>query len=361
MSPRTKTETTKRLATGIYQTWCGYRVFYRNHGRLLSRRFGPEKSLADLKAWRAAQIARKTKAHRERGTLVDDAARYLTTVAAMPSIKERQRDLDAWVAVLGHRARASIRPEEIRAQLHAWKMRGGPRGRPLAASTINHRRTALSHLYTVLDGKSSDNPVRDIPTFREPRASKRFASPEVLERVFAKMGDGVVRARLLVLSWTGLRPSELLRLRPEDVDLERRIVWVQKPSKDGEPGPRALSEPACDAWLDFIAKNAWGQPGNPGAPHPWWPANARRTLHKACDAAGVPRMRVYDLRHSVGRGLRVSGADLADIQDQLGHADIRTTRIYADTVVEKLRVAADQYADSRLEARRTLKRETTSD
>src|SRR6185295_12121548 len=38
----------------------------------------------------------------------------------------------------------------------------------LSPSAVNKRRTALQHLFTVLDGKSAPNPVKNVPKFREP-------------------------------------------------------------------------------------------------------------------------------------------------------------------------------------------------
>jgi hypothetical protein len=62
---------------------------------------------------------------------------------------------------------------------------------------------------------------------------------------------------------------------------------------------------------------------------------------------GWPKgIRPYNLRHATALTIRKRGGELADVQDALGHADMATTRIYADKVDERL-----QDVSARLEGR----------
>jgi len=61
----------------------------------------------------------------------------------------------------------------------------------------------------------------------------------------------------------------------------------------------------------------------------------------ACKAANVAPFNPYKLRHSYATLLRRAGADIADIQELLGHKSPKTTQRYAMVVPEKL-VAATQ-------------------
>ena len=65
---------------------------------------------------------------------------------------------------------------------------------------------------------------------------------------------------------------------------------------------------------------------------------ARRTAGRP---AGVDTIGIHALRHAYATELRRSGADLADVQELLGHRDIRTTRRYAPVVTGKLREAVE--------------------
>jgi hypothetical protein len=60
-------------------------------------------------------------------------------------------------------------------------------------------------------------------------------------------------------------------------------------------------------------------------------------LKGICKRAGIKAYTVHALRHSFGTYLRMSGVSLPDIADLMGHADIRTTQIYAKVMQEHLR------------------------
>jgi integrase len=126
--------------------------------------------------------------------------------------------------------------------------------------------------------------------------------------------DATARARFMVIASCGVRPSEVMRAQPDDVDLERR-VWRVRDGKGGyRPGGLYLIDDMLAAWRVFVAAAAWG---------PFREGSWVRTLR----AAGWPAtLRPYHLRHSVGIELSEAGTDLADIAAFLGHTRVQTTR-----------------------------------
>lgn len=312
----------KWLDRGIWQTDYGFRIVISIQKHLHTKRFPPTYTLDALRRWRDEHIRLHRPKKSMRGTFAADAEDYLRAVGAMPTFSDRKRDIHAWVDVIGHKPRWAITPEIVRAQLTAWKQTG------LANNTVNHRRTALSHLFTVLDGKSAYNPVKEVPPFPLPPPIRRGLPMAVVMRVLKQIRGPKTRARLEVLAWTGLRPSELMRLTPELVNTKAGIALV--PTAKGGPPREIAFGLARPAWKKLIAADALGE---------FSVQSTRKSLHRACRAAGVPPFRVYDLRHSFLSALRKSGADLSDVQSQAGHSDIALTRRYAPTITLKLKRA----------------------
>ena len=161
---------------------------------------------------------------------------------------------------------------------------------------------------------------------------RRFSSPKTFRTVAANLTDAKTRARFMVIASTGVRPAELKRAEPADVDLERK-AWIVRTAKGGEPRAFWLNEDMVGAWKAFIAADAWGQfDGSDYA--------------KALYAAGWPKdVRPYQARHSMALELGERGIDLADVSAVLGHRQIATTRKhYAPVLVSRLKDASERMA-----------------
>ena len=348
----------KRLPAGIRLTASGYRVYVRvrvARGRyqLHTKRFPKGTSIKAMVDWRHSQQIDARQAAGPAptaGTLGEDIDLYLRQVAAMPTLAWRKRDLEAWKVLFGDLDRRAITSGLVRATLQRWRTEGpvlrfDPRhkvyrqiARPLSASACNHRRTALLHLYTTLDGKDAPNPVRAVKPFREPPPQPRGRDIAFLHAALVRIRNPKQRARAQVLLWTGIRGnSELAKMTAEHVDLEAAVCHV--PTGKGRETMRTvpLTASGVAAWRAFIAAKAWG---------PYDRNTLRKSIQAACRAEaraqGIPApigLRAYDLRHTVATAMLRAGADLADVQDMLGHTTTRMTRRYAPFQREKLRAA----------------------
>jgi len=339
------TETYKRLAPGIYAVYEGrtkiaLRANVRVHGALQnSARYSPETNLSVLKAWREDQrVAGRTQgAPVTPAGFAADAATYLASVAAMPSYDGRKHDIDAWIAVFGAQARATITSADVATQLSVWR-------KTFAASTVNHRRTALQHLWRRLDGKSAANPVRDVPKFAEPEPESRSLSYETVRAILAAMADTATRARVAIIAFTGLTHSSIARLTARDLDLDRGILV--RPARRKGAGTRRQAVPLTkDAVLALQRLVELG-----GLGKPFSNSSLHKALRLACDkvqtATGVDLagVRPYDLRHSYGTALYKLHGDERAVQQLLGHARIETTHRYTLGGVDaRLQAAVDAF------------------
>jgi integrase len=272
-----------------------------------------------------------------RGTLGAEIDRYLKLVATMPSINDRTRDLAAWKATFGMLPRDKITRDDYRLKLQEWRLTG-KHGKPLAASTVNHRRTAMMHLFTVLDGKAAPNPLREIAPFAEPPAEPRDIGLETARAILAAMKPSKTRARINVLAWTGMRGnSELGKVKPQYVNLAQRECWAPT-GKKGKPRLIVLNDDGVEAWREFAYMKAWGKFSKDSLRRAFQRAvtivNRERAKRKLDP---LPHLRVYDLRHTIATAMRRGGADLADIQAHLGHSSPRMTQRYAPFQSDKLR------------------------
>lgn len=330
---------------GIQSTPHGFRAAIRIHGILHRQHFKKDTPLQTIKEWLLTTETRY-RIHRAKqtGYFDEDARAYLDTVKAMPSYADRKTHIEEWIAVFGHVRRHKITADQIRAQLHTW--RTTPRlvtftrrettkakktaERILSASAVNKRRTALMHLFTVLDGKSAPNPVKDVPKFREPDPLPKGLPYSAITALWKVMGDTPSRARLMVLAYTGITHRQLEQLTAGDVTSATVIV----PGRQKGAGTRArvlpLTADGVRAFKAMQRTDAWGTFSR---------SSLRKVFRAACRkvpalAPIADRLTPYDLRHSFGTEVyRISG-DMRATQVLMGHSSPTLTHRYTLAAVD---------------------------
>jgi integrase/recombinase XerD len=211
--------------------------------------------------------------------------------------------------------------------------------------------------FLVIDGRLTVNPADDL---RPPRAWKvlpRYLAVEDVDRLIEQPNVSTPRglrdrALIELLYATGMRVSELLSLRPADVNLEgsyltcsgkgdkQRIVpigdeagdWVKRYLREGR---HALLGKRSSPRLFVNAKG-----GGPGLTRVgFW-----KILKAYARQAGLTKsLSPHMLRHSFATHLLERGADLRAIQMMLGHADLSTTQIYTHVLEQRMRSIYDKF------------------
>jgi integrase/recombinase XerD len=145
------------------------------------------------------------------------------------------------------------------------------------------------------------------------------------------------RAMLETLYGAGLRASEVLSLRIQDIDLE--VGFVRTVGKGGKERVVPLGRMALEALRAYNerGRRLLGGAGRLKAPELFLNDRGRRLsrqgLHLiikryAREAGLAADVSAHTLRHSFATHLLEGGADLRAVQEMLGHADLSTTQIY---------------------------------
>lgn len=159
-------------------------------------------------------------------------------------------------------------------------------------------------------------------------------NPGELDRLFSAM-TGTTRILFQLMFWSGIRKKEATHLTIRAIDLDRKLLQIA-----GKGGKKRLAA-IPDHLIPEIAEAIKGKkPGNLLAPNPQtgFPYQDLRTpLETAARKAGInKRVHCHGLRHSHGTALVLQGANIAEVQQSLGHADMSTTRKYIHLAAESV-------------------------
>lgn len=234
----------------------------------------------------------------------------------------------------------------------ATSQKGRKRTDPVARGgrgTASRTTGLLGAIFTfaVRRGMRPDNPVHGIKRYKD-RKSQRYLSSEELAALgvalenTAYSAKGRTVVRLLVL--TGARKSEIEALRWESVDFQRSCLQLRE-SKTGEKvipiGAPALS------LLRSIEREDESPFVFPSASDPMKPYVGTPKVWRRIRAdAGLPNVRLHDLRHSYASIAAAGGQSLQLIGKLLGHRDVKTTAQYAHLADDPAMRAADRTSDA---------------
>ena len=155
-------------------------------------------------------------------------------------------------------------------------------------------------------------------------------SGEEVSRILSSVRNIKHKAILMPVYSAGLRVSEVVKLRPEDIDAQRKLIHIRG-AKGRKDRYTILSNRALVTLRDYtrqIKPGEWLFPGKNGDTH-----ITTRTVEKifssAAKAAGISKdVCVHSLRHSFATHLLENGVDIRYIQELLGHKSSKTTEIY---------------------------------
>ena len=198
------------------------------------------------------------------------------------------------------------------------------------------------------------------------RQERRSLTPDEARAFLAVIAGDRLEALFVVALTTGLRRGELLGLRWEDVELGERTLRVRRAvQRSGgelrfvEPkthrSRRSLPLPllAADSLelhrarqvTERLASSVWQDPGIVFATSIGTllePRNVNHRFEQFRVAAGLPWLRLHDLRHACATFLLAQGVEPRTVMEILGHSTIRLTMdTYGHVLPDRLHTAAD--------------------
>lgn len=198
----------------------------------------------------------------------------------------------------------------------------------LAPASVNQALNAIRFLYVelyhrryMLDG---------VPRPRRDKKLPKVLSREEVRCLIELTINPKHRLLLMVCYSGGLRVSELVALRPEDIDTARGLIHIRggKGRKDRYTIPSKVVAGAIGDYLRQFRPLYWLFEGEKRG-KPYSVRSAEAVFDQAVKRAGIKKdVSIHSLRHSFATHLLELGVSLRVIQELLGHQSSKTTEIY---------------------------------
>lgn len=318
----------------------------------------------DLELPDARKAARTLKAHIQLGADPSGDAKARKAVPTLndffesqylPYAKPRKRTWDKDAEYYRLRLRQAFGTKRLdqitRQQIQAFHTRLRSQG--LAAASCNHYLKLMKQMLNLALRWDiiPANPAVGIPMFKEENLVENYLNNDELKRLLMVLQSdenrAVCRIALFLLS-TGARLNEVLRATWDQIDRETGI-WRIPASNSKSRKVRAV--PLNASALEVLGQLDSGTSflfasGRSGKPY--------TTITKVWDRlrkkAGLPHLRIHDLRHQYASFLVNSGRTLYEVQQILGHSNPTVTQRYAHLSVDSLKGAADSASERIKEA-----------
>lgn len=246
-----------------------------------------------------------------------------------------------------HRSPDLLLPAQIEAyMLHLV------RDRRLSHSTLNQLSSASRFLFETVLGRSADIDHLRPPMARAPQRQPQLLAREEIARLFACCAHPIYRMALVTLYATGLRVTEVSRLRVTDIDSASDRLCIRVVAGMGAQdrytilGASLLTQLRGYCQLHGLHR-ASNNPGGWLFPNKQCDGstlvdNIQRAYQRERRCAGITKDgSIHTLRHCFATDLLEGGVDVFTIQKLLGHSHISTTGRYLHLISPQFRAPKD--------------------
>ena len=209
------------------------------------------------------------------------------------------------------------------------------------ADKMNDRATASTIVFLASVKFAYSSLLSKDPTsgIKRPKSEKKIPSVLTKEEVIRLIDSASTNKSSLIIQLlysSGLRVSEIVNLKPNDLNLNDNTGWVRA-GKGKKDRMLFLSKKLSKKLEKYISKHPEFQYVF-SEKTPLTTRNIQKIVQKAAAKAGINKqVHPHTLRHSFATHLLDAGVDLRKIQEILGHSSISTTQLYTHISNEQLK------------------------
>lgn len=208
------------------------------------------------------------------------------------------------------------------------------RQKQVKPATVNRELACLSHLFNLAKRQKrffGENPVSISKLLPEHNQVERILNKDE-ETKLLESSSPALKAILLCALHTGMRKNEILSLKWDNVDLEKKIITLEHTNTKSKKTRRipinsTLRRIFLEQRLKVGSSNYvfLSTKGSPYKRHD----SLKQSFAGACKRANIKELRFHDLRHTAATRMIESGASIVAVSRILGHSDLKTTMRYA--------------------------------
>jgi integrase len=229
---------------------------------------------------------------------------------------------------------------------------GRTRGYNAANSALQslHAMYVKAEEWELYAGKNPANRVKKFSKYSQERFIQSHEMPYLLKSLAEELPQQETFFLMLLL--TGCRVGEAQAAKWADLDLAQGL-WHKPTTKNGHPHTIPLAAVLIDRLRQLPRSTAWVFASRPNGqnnftPGQWSHSAINFVWHRVRRRAGLPHMRVHDLRRTTASWLAISGENLPVIQQVLNHSSLAVTQVYARLSVAPVRRALNDQCERML-------------
>lgn len=225
-----------------------------------------------------------------------------------------------------------------------------------SAATVSRSLASIKSFYGYLmnEGHIDSNPVRNIHVVKAEKKLPQILTGKEVELLLAQpqckdMKGFRDKAMLELLYATGIRVSELIGLKLDDVNISAGFIRCGSGDKTRIIPLYPAAVKALSDYINNVRPNMIADPletflfvnlnGEQMSRQGFW-----KIIKHYQQTANISKdITPHTLRHSFAAHLLENGADLRSIQEMLGHSDISSTQVYAQLVKQNIKTVYNKY------------------